>query len=614
MGLAAWWRHRRFGMLVDVSLATVPGWAPIGQDVAWYRAHIDGRVRDANLHPTSLVEALHYHRDRWAHVEDYDDFFPFLHFDEFDPDAWAALARDAGMSYAIMTAKHHDGLCWWDAPGTDRTVLHDGPARNVLGQFAAACERAELPFGVSYSLLDWADPRYPGPEYVDEVVHPQVVDLVERMGAQAVWGDGHWGAGGDHWRSDELHAALRAINPDVVVNDRWWASSSDVVTFEHRLPDGIVATPWEYRRPLGASADFNRAEPDDALATPTTLVAELTEVIAKGGHLTLQVGPDAAGSFPAAVTDRLRGVGGWVRRNQRLVDEGEPWIHWGDADTRYLTLDDDLYAIDVSGRGTFAHLRRDAGRVASISGADGSAVEFEQDERGVHLSRPPRRSQRMPAVYRIEHDAPPPPPIELFPAGEPTHTELADLLVDSRSGDIVQLGEGVYVGPARIPDGVTVRGLGPDRTTIDGAESLAVTLGTGSRIEHCGITGGGRRVGHLPRYGVRIAGEGATIIGCDVDGHIGIDAGSPRIISCTASGVVASGPNRVEIVRSTFTGMGSDVGLAITGGAGHLIDSCEFDGHRAAIVLTGTIGATVRANRISARWWGVCAVDCEAVD
>ncbi|MEZ5296722.1 MAG: alpha-L-fucosidase [Ilumatobacteraceae bacterium] len=92
---------------------------------------------DANLHPTSLVEALHYHRDRWAHVEDYDDFFPFLHFDEFDPGAWAALARDAGMSYAIMTAKHHDGLCWWDAPGTDRTVLHDGPARNVLGQFAA---------------------------------------------------------------------------------------------------------------------------------------------------------------------------------------------------------------------------------------------------------------------------------------------------------------------------------------------------------------------------------------------------------------------------------------------------------------------------------------------
>ncbi|MEZ5296723.1 MAG: right-handed parallel beta-helix repeat-containing protein [Ilumatobacteraceae bacterium] len=220
----------------------------------------------------------------------------------------------------------------------------------------------------------------------------------------------------------------------------------------------------------------------------------------------------------------------------------------------------------------------------------------------------------MPAVYRIEHDAPPPPPIELFPAGEPTHTELADLLVDSRSGDIVQLGEGVYVGPARIPDGVTVAASGPIGRRSTGPRAWRSALGTGSRIEPLRHHGWRSPCWPPPRYGVRIAGEDATLIGCDVDGHIGIDAGSPRIISCTASGVVASGPNRVEIVRSTFTGMGSDVGLAITGGAGHLIDSCEFDGHRAAIVLTGTIGATVRANRISARWWGVCAVDCEAVD
>ncbi|TDT16595.1 alpha-L-fucosidase [Ilumatobacter fluminis] len=601
-------------MLVDVSLATVPGWAPVGQDVSWYRAHIDGRVADANLHPTSLVEALHYHRERWGHVDDYDDFFPFLHFDDFDPDAWAGLARDAGMGYAVMTAKHHDGLCWWDAPGTDRTVMHDGPARNVLGQFSAACERAEVVFGVSYSLLDWSDGRYPGTDYVDDVVHPQVIDLVERMGAQLVWADGHWGAGGDRWRSDELHEALRRIRPEVLVDDHWWASRADVRVVEHRLPGGIETDPWEYRRALGASGAFNRAEPDDALASPTALVSELTEVVAKGGHMLLRVGPDAGGAFADAVVERLRAVGGWVRRHQRLIDEGRPWAHWGDADARYLTVDDELYAIDVSGQGRFAHLGNENGRVVSISTADGNPVEFDQTDGGVRLTRPPRRSQRMPAVYLVEHDAPPPPPIELFPAGAEQHTELAELLTDAKPGDIVQLGEGIYVGPARIPDGVTVRGLGPDRTTVDGAESVAVTLGTGSRFEHCRTRGGGRRVGHLPRFSVRVAGDGATIIGCDVVGHVALDGGSPRIISSTASGVVAAGPNRIEIVRSTFGGIGTDVGIAITGGAGHLIDSCEFEGHRAAIVLTGTIGSTIRANRIRARWWGISAVDCEATD
>jgi alpha-L-fucosidase len=614
MGLAAWWQHRRFGMLVDVSLATVPAWAPIGQDAAWYRAHIDAGVRDANMHPTSLVEALQYHRDRWAHVERYDDFFPFLHFDGFDPDAWAGLARDAGMGYAVMTAKHHDGLCWWDAPGTDRTVLHEGPARNVLAQFAAACERADVVFGASYSLLDWADERYPSVAYVADVLHPHACDLVERHGAKLLWGDGHWGAGGEHWRSDELHARLRTIDPDLVINDRWWAATSDVVTHEHRLPDDIVATAWEFRRPLGASAGYNRAEPDDRLLAATQLVSLLTEVVAKGGHLLLEVGPDAAGEFPEATVERLLAVGGWVRRHQRLIDEGRPWATWGDGETRYLDLDGALHVVDVSGRGRFAALDPSTGRVTGVHAIDGSAVAFEQSPAGVQLARPPRRAQRMPAVYRIEHEPPPPPPIELFPATEASATELAALLADARTGDIVQLGEGTYLGPARIPDGVTVRGLGPTRTTIDGLESVAVTLGPESRLEHCRTVGGGPRIGRLPQVSVRVAGDGATLIGCDVVGHIAIDAGSTRVSSCTASGAIASGPNRVEIVRSTFTGMGTDVGIEITGGAGHLVDSCELLGHVAAVVVTGTVGATVRANRIRARWWGIRVRDSEATD
>ena len=76
------------------------------------------------------------------------------------------------MGYTVFVAKHHDGLCWWDAPGTDRTVLNDGPGRNVLAEYAAACERSGLVFGTYYSLLDWGDDRYPSDDYVDRVLHP----------------------------------------------------------------------------------------------------------------------------------------------------------------------------------------------------------------------------------------------------------------------------------------------------------------------------------------------------------------------------------------------------------------------------------------------------------
>lgn len=614
MAATDWWDRRRFGVMVDVSMAAVPAWAPIGQDASWYRAHTDAGTHDVHLHPSPLVESLHHHHERWPHVESYDDFLPFLHFDSYDPDEWAALARDAGMGYAVMTAKHHDGLCWWDAPGTDRTVMHDGPARNVLGQFAAACERADLTFGASYSLLDWSDPRYPTDRYVDEVLHPQVLDLVRRYDIATLRGEAQWGAGGDRWRSDELHAAARMERADLMIDDRWWAASADLVTVEHRLPTGIVEGEWEFRRPLAASAGYNRAEPDHLLMRAPDIASLLTEVVAKGGHLMLQIGPDASGQFPEPVIDRLRAVGGWARRNQRLIDEGRPWTRWGDDVSRMIVVADELFAVDTSGLGRFAALDTAAGRVHAVTDDAGEPVDFDQHGAGVQLRRPPRKAQRMPAVYRIELEPPQAAPIPLFPEEHAQPVDLAPLLADTSKGDVIQLGDGTYVGPARVPDGVTLRGLGPHRTTVDGMESAAVTLGAGSRLEHCRLTGGGTRIGRLPRRTVVIAGTAGSIVGCAVDGHVDVTANRARIVSSSGSGVVARDVDQVEVMRSTFTGIGTDIGIEISGGSGHQIDGCELSDHLVAISLTGTVGAAVMHNRLRARWWGVRLVDTDATE
>lgn len=606
-----WWTQRRYGLLVHADVATVPAWAPLGQYASWYYPHLNGHAPDVLLHPSPLVETLAHHRDRWGHIDDYDDFLPFLSFEQFDPDAWTGLARDAGMSYAVIAAKHHDGLCWWDAPNTSRTVLDQGPRRNVLGEFAAACERADLVFGTHYSMLDWSDERYPSAEYVDQVVHPQVLDLVRRYGTRMLWGDGHWGAGGSHWRSDELIAAARRIEPDLIVNDRWWSDQPDVRSYEYQLPDDIVTTPWEVRRGLGPSLGYNRAERAEHLLTTHEIVALLTEVIAKGGHLLLCVGPDLSGQLPELHTERLRAAGGWVRRHRDLLDRGTPWTSWGDDDCRYLELDGVLHVIDVSGRGRFAALGRSVGQVTRLESLDGVVTEFEQHDRDLRLVRPPRKPQRLPIVYRVTIEAPAATPIELFPQPAPPLLVLADVLDGARPGTIVQLGEGTYLGPARVPDGVTVRGLGHDRTRIDGVESVAVTLGAGSRLEHCTVTGGGERIAWLARIAVRCDGGGASLLGCHVKGHIRIGSDDVRVISCNASGVVVAGADRADICRSTFRGMQWDCAVDITGGSGHVVESCEFSNLLAAIRLTGTIGAIVRGNRVRARWWGVHLVDTE---
>ncbi len=612
MGPPLWWKQRRFGLLVQASAATVPAWAPIGQYAGWYRAHIDPDAPDVMLHPSPLVETLAHHRDRWSHIEHYDDFLPFLTFDEYDPDAWAALARDAGMGYAVMVAKHHDGLCWWDAPGTDRTVMNHGPKRNVLGEFAAACERADLVFGTSYSLLDWADDRYPKCAYVESAAHPQVLDLVRRYGSKLLWGDGRWGAGGDHWQSTRLIDAARAIDPDIVVNNGWWVEPPHVRTYEYRMPDDIVNEPWELKRGLGGGIGYNRAERDEHLLSPNDIVALLTEVIAKGGHLLLCVGPDATGVIPELYQERLRTVGGWVRRHTDLVNLGMPWTTWGDDDCRYVVVDGVLHAIDVSGRGRFAALDRSIGTVTAVTSTDGTQTPYEQTETGTALDRPPRHQKRLPVVYRIEHTTPPEPATELFPGSTVSAIELAPLLADTRPGSIVQLGEGRYVGPARVPDGVTLRGLGPDRTTIDGIESIAVVLSERSRVAHCTVTGGGDRIAWLPKPVVSLAGAGAQLLGCRVDGHIEVTGSDAKVTSCRAIGLVAKDADRVSVQRSTFVGMQWDCAVDITGGAGHQVEGCEFDAVLQAVRLSSTVGADVSGNQIRARWWGVHLVDTEA--
>jgi alpha-L-fucosidase len=612
MALPSWWAQRRFGLLVHASLSSVPSWAPIGEYSDWYRAHVGGRVSDVLLHPSPLVETLAHHRDRWGHVEDDDDFLPFLDFGGFDPDEWAGLARDGGVGYLVAVAKHHDGLCWWDAPGTDRTVVAEGPRRDVLAAVAAACERADLVFGTYYSLLDWSDRRYPSPEYVAEVVHPQVLDLVRRYDTRMLWGDGHWGGGESLWRSDELVAAALDIDPGIAFNDRWWSERPGVKTFEYRLPPDIVSEPWEMRRGIGTSFGYNRAEGPEHLMTAGEIVSLLTEVVAKGGHLLLGVGVDAQGRIPELHADRLRAAGGWIRRHRELVDRGQPWTVWGDADCRYLVVDEVLHAIDVSGQGRFAALRWSTSPVGRVETIDGNPVEFVQTDDGVTLDRPPRRGQRLPQVYRIVVTAVPAAPARLFGDLPAATVELADLVRDAAPGTVVQLGEGTYLGPARIPDGVVVRGLGPDRTVVDGLESCAVTIGAGARIEHCTLRGGTTRIVWIPRVVARVTGGGGTVLGCRLDGHIAVDAPDARIVSCTGTGVVSHGADRVHVLRSQFAGMHWDWAVELEGGTGHVVESCEFRRLLGAIHLTSTVGVTVRGNRCWTRWWGVLLSDAEA--
>ncbi|MEY2960096.1 MAG: hypothetical protein RLZZ01_2664, partial [Actinomycetota bacterium] len=592
-----WWTRHRVGILVTMSADSVPAWAPIGRRADRYRLDLSGSDPDG-----PLVETLAHHRDRWLHVADPDAFVELLTFDDFDADEWTSLVRDTGVGTLVVTARDRYGLCWFDTsldqectghPDTGHPdVVRVGPRRDVLGQLAAACERDDIVLGAQY----WTRPDDPAVQ----VRHLRL--LVDRYGVRRL-------AGGDDPTGRLPHAPVVGSGPEVVVDDRLVDHPTAIRTFD-RCPHHPVDGPWEISIPIGASAAYNRSERDEHLATASRIVAALTEVVAKGGHALLAVGTDAHGRIATAHAERCLAVGGWLRRHRELIERSEPWHRWGDDESRHLLLDGVLHAIDVNGRGRFAALDPEVGRVERIETIDGVPVGFDQDHCGVVLHRPARKERRLPQVYRVTLAAAPAPPARLFdePASRPV--DLAPLVDGATRGAIVQLGEGAHTGLTHVPSGVTVRGLGPDRTVIGVGPDAPVRLMAGARFEHCSVVSTEPST-TAPLVDVR--GDGAAIVGCAIHGSLEIHGSHARLVSITTRAIHGEHADHVSVVRSTIVDPVDDgpAGIVVDGGAGHLVDSCLIGTTRIGIRIANAVGTVVRGNRIRASWTGVRVDSCQ---
>ena len=265
-------RQKRYGMFVHANIATVPAFAPMHEYADWYWGFLETKP-DIVLHPTCpLPEVVAWHREHFGD-QPFDDFIPELTFEHFDADAYARAPRRRG--HALPRARHQ-------APRRLLLVGHrahrlatrwrSGPQRDVVAELADAVRRRGHVFGCYYSLLDWSHADYPDAErYVDAFMRPQIHELVERFEPALLWGDGHWGHPGGHWRADEILDEARAYAAahgfEIVCNDRFFASEPDFVTFEYDVPATPPDRLWEVCRGLGSSFCVNRNESVDDFLT-----------------------------------------------------------------------------------------------------------------------------------------------------------------------------------------------------------------------------------------------------------------------------------------------------------------------------------------------------------
>jgi alpha-L-fucosidase len=318
-----WWTDARFGMFIHWGLYALPA----------RHEWVKNRERLTN--------------------EQYQKYFEMFDPDLYDPREWAKMAKAAGMKYAVLTSKHHEGFCLWDSKYTDYKATNTPIGKDLIKEYVEAFRAEGLKVGFYYSLIDWHHPDYtvdrmhPLRQESDaaydklnagkdmgkyrEYVKNQVRELLTNYGEiSIIWFDfsfpGKNGKGRADWDSVNLLKLARSLQPGIIVDDRLdledveggWDFTTPEQEKVAKWPErNGRRVPWETCQTFSGSWGYYRDE--YTWKSPAQLIELLAESVSKGGNLLLNVGPTARGTFDDRAQASLKAMGEWMRINGRAV-------------------------------------------------------------------------------------------------------------------------------------------------------------------------------------------------------------------------------------------------------------------------------------------------------
>ncbi len=318
-----WWTNDRFGMFVHWGIYALPA------------------------------------RHEWVQTRERIPFEEYKkYFEQFDPDLynpkeWAQKAKDAGMKYAVITTKHHDGFCMFETKHTDYNVMNTPYGKDIIKEWVDAYKEAGLKVGFYYSLIDWHHP-----DFTIDQIHPnrpdnradydkmnegrdmkryqqfmkdQLTELLTNYGTiDILWLDysypGELGKGRDEWDSIELMKLVRKLQPGILVDDRadlrdvpggWDFITPEQYKVEKWPELNGKRVPWETCQTFSGSWGYYRDEM--SWKDNKQLLVLLIESVSKGGNLLLNVGPTARGEFDYRADAALEGMGEWMHYHSRSI-------------------------------------------------------------------------------------------------------------------------------------------------------------------------------------------------------------------------------------------------------------------------------------------------------
>ncbi|KOU63166.1 glycosyl hydrolase [Streptomyces sp. MMG1533] len=334
-----WWYQARFGMFIHYGSYSQLGqgeWAFTNQQ--WSKANYQTQVTQ-NFNPS-----------------------------QFNAAQIAELAKNAGMKYLVITAKHHEGYAMWDSnvagftntTGTKLYNLRDfgGIQTDPLMSLKTECESRGIKFGLYYSILDWNHPSQTDRHdnglttmssqaartgYIADM-KAQLQELLDRYDPAVLWFDGDWFGEPssptlENWwlQSDgaDLYNWLIARKPGLIVNERVKRGHrlGDYTVAEFGIPDEPLGRPWERCVTMNDAWGYN-ASKENSYRSVKDIVQELVTVVSRDGNLLLNIGPKGDGSVTPGSQTVLNGLASWMATHSDSIHgtSGSPFASepaWG---------------------------------------------------------------------------------------------------------------------------------------------------------------------------------------------------------------------------------------------------------------------------------------------
>jgi len=322
----AWWTEARFGMFIHWGIYTVPAGEWQGKPVPGLGEWIMNHAR--------------------IPIPEYEKLAAQFNPVDFDADKWVAIAKNAGMKYLTITAKHHDGFAMFGSRVSPYNIVDATPFhRDPMKELAAACRRAGLKLCFYYSQTqdwherdavgnDWDFPQGPRDfeKYFNEKVIPQVRELLTNYGPIGlIWFDTPRNITRE--QSQRLVDLVHKLQPDCLVSGRVGNGLGDYDSAgDNQISMNGARRPWE--TPVTLNDTWGFKKDDHHWKSSQVLIRQLATTASRGGNYLLNVGPTSAGVIPPESVERLADVGRWMHANGESIysTSANPYpydVSWG---------------------------------------------------------------------------------------------------------------------------------------------------------------------------------------------------------------------------------------------------------------------------------------------